>query len=226
VFDRQGEPRDDKTAILSQVVEGLLSDHRILAQVLFIYRGWPGLADPATRDVWVQRFRGRTPEEDQFESVEQLGILTHETTHSEHPDYTSHHFTIPAGTNPYSTMSEGLPSWLTTLGWENIWPRLLSDIEFRRVVEGPHADTLPPLPETWLKFLAHRGRYPSDAPVIHVASLAGSWENWLAAVLTGDARKVTGPLTTHVPVQAGQPQHPAAPQQPTSTPPAPETPRN
>jgi hypothetical protein len=96
-------------------------------------------------------------------------------------------------------VTEGYPSWLTILGWENIWRRLLSDIEFRRVVEGPHADTLPPLPETFLKFLAHRKRYDSDAQVVHVASLAGSFENWPAAFVTGATRKITGPLTTYAP---------------------------
>jgi hypothetical protein len=41
--------------------------------------------------------------------------------------------------------------------------------------------------------LAHQSRYASDAQVIHVSSLAGSFENWLAAFLTGDERKITGP---------------------------------
>ena len=105
------------------MIDGLLDDEDILAQVLENHRSHPGEANPGTQDIWIQVFRAPEPSRNQRALWDIAAILVHEYLHLlEHPRYGSYRNTLGFGTHAYNTLVEGVVSLLTEVVWSDVLP--------------------------------------------------------------------------------------------------------
>jgi hypothetical protein len=207
-FDEQREPLNKEARIISAVIDCLLDDEDILAQVLETYRAHPGEANPLAQDIWVQVFRAPEPWRNQHALWDIAGILVHEYLHLlEHPHYQSYRSTLGFGTHAYNTLVEGVVSLLTEVVWSGVLPTA-GDLDVRRVIEGEYASQ-PALALGRLPHPADR-RYASMAEVMRLLHVVGNIRNLYAAFFLGEVELITGPISLAVmgspraPLSAGE----------------------
>jgi hypothetical protein len=187
-FAREDGTPNEPAEIISRVIEGLLGDRPTVAQVLDIYRHFPGSAEPATGEVWIQRFRMSEPRENQQELWRKVPALIHETTHLlEHWRFRSYVLSLGEGAPARDALTEGMASLLTEIVWPRVSPQ---EPAVREVIEGEYSGE-EELPEDLMP-QAMDVRYPSMAQVMRLVHLLGSPLNVLAAFLLGDVEKITG----------------------------------
>ena len=145
-FDQQGEPQNEEARIISAVIDGLLDDEDILAQVLEIYRCSPGGRTRRTQDIWVQVFRAPEPWQNQvqlWEIAADPGPRVPAPAGA--PAITgSYRDALGFGTHANNALVEGVVSLLTEIVWSGVAPAPAT-LEVRGVIEGEYASQ-PPLP--------------------------------------------------------------------------------
>jgi hypothetical protein len=132
-FDPDPALQNEEAQVISEVIDGLLNEDRIIDQVLDLYRAWPGIARAG--HVYLQRFRARDGRQNQRLRWKLLATSIHEYLHTEeHPRYIAYRHSLVKGTYAYNTLVEGVVSLLTEIVWFGI-----SFAELRQLIEGEYA---------------------------------------------------------------------------------------
>jgi hypothetical protein len=98
------------------------------------HKGWPGFADAGV--VFVQLFKGGTPEKQRGERWDFFQTFIHEYIHTlEHPDHVAYRETLGPQAGGF-TLREGTTDYFTKI----VWASLTLDDALRARIEGPVND--------------------------------------------------------------------------------------
>jgi hypothetical protein len=183
-FDDHNRPRNDEARAQLRVARQFVRNADHVRRLNEIDRNWPGLQLGA--DIWVQRFRGDTPERDRLLLWDIFQTLIHEYLHAlAHRRYQDYAQTFGDRSNEYNTLIEGVDSLLTEIVWEDVIPRIAS---LRPEIEGPTYSALPAIDVPH----ASRRRYPSYTQALRLVDLVGI-SNVYAAYFVGLVDRIGGP---------------------------------
>jgi hypothetical protein len=166
--------------ILTRVLDTVAAAHE--TRLLEIDRGWEGVQDPGTHEVWIQRWRNPNSDADRRGLWDTFQILIHEYCHVlEHPDYRAYvaaHF--PPSSPENNTLFEGVCSLLTEVVWRRVEAHL-SDPALVSDVEGPtHAGQ--PFNPRLVPDISNRryGSYVQAAALVDVVGIRNLYGAFLA----------------------------------------------
>ena len=183
-FDDNDRPENDEARDQVQVAREFVRNASNRQRLLDIERNWEGAQNRG--DIYVQRFRGDTPESDRLLLWDVFQILIHEYLHLlTHSLYAGYAQDFGESSPEYNTLIEGATSLLTEVVWESVEPRLNT---LRAAVEGPDYAGLPAIT------VPHpsRRRYSSYTQVLALVDIVGH-ENLYAAYFLGLVDRIGGP---------------------------------
>ncbi len=186
--DPDFETPNPAAGIVNAVIDKLVGEPELVQRVLEIRAGVQGEADPETGNVWVQRLRAATDEDNQRALWTLLRVLIHEGLHLRmHPAFRDYYESLPALAR--DVLQEGLVDLLVRLELR-AHRRQFDDPKVRDRVLGDYAAAPPlrqrPHPSEW--------EYRSVAEarqVVHM--LGGDIRNLLAAAFLGEMDRIIGP---------------------------------
>jgi hypothetical protein len=200
VFNVAGNPVNADALLVGAVIENILRDTTKVMEVLHIWRGWEGLANPETHEVWIQTIKSRKDHENQYFLWDTAQTFVHEYIHLlQHEDYFRYAKTV--GSDAYNTLVEGVASFLTEIVWSRVSPRV-GQRRVREAIEGDfvRAEAL----GAGMPSVVRR-RYPSYAKVMKLLQAVGDVRNLYAAFFLGEVEKIAGPIGFAL---AGSPERP------------------
>ena len=193
-FGPDGTPLNEEAQTIAAVIDGLLDDEAVIAEVLDIRRGWPAVAQPRTGDIWIQVFRAREPRQNQRDLWRKAQTFVHEYLHLlEHRQYQDYRKGLGFGTHAHNALVEGVACLLTEIVWSGV---PVADPAVRSVVEREYASE-PPLQPGEMPH-PRDDRYASLAEVMRLLHVVGDVRNLYAAFFLGDVEKITGPVSVAV----------------------------
>lgn len=136
------QTRGQEKAIVDPIRADLMKKHR--AKLIETHKGWPGFEDKGV--VFVQLFKGATPDQQKAERWKFFQVFIHEFIHSlEHKDHIKFRQGISERKGGF-TLREGTTDYFTKIVWNSI----TIDEPLRARIEGPVHDpaapfTVPPL---------------------------------------------------------------------------------
>jgi hypothetical protein len=173
-----GEPKSEKT-IITDVRNRIIASKR--AELIETHKGWSGYADPATRTVFIQRFKEASDDKNRDFMWDMFQTLVHEYIHTlAHSRYSTYADSLPEARGG-KTYREGMTEYFTKMVLDSV----TIDLAFRKDVEGPFHDPLVthPIP-------AYVG-YGEAANAEAVAGVAGL-RNVMAAFFLGKMELIGG----------------------------------
>ena len=200
-FDEHGHPQNEEARIINEVIGDLVADQDIVTRVLEIHRGWYGLAMKEERKILLRMFRERRETAELTVTANQWNLydifqgIIHEIQHLlEAPEYGEYTESLP-GDSARNTAGRGVRLGADRNGVGSR-RELMSEVpgpdrHVRDLVEREYAQR----ESAARKRNAGSGRtqrYRSHAEAEDLIRLVGIL-NVLAAFLTGDMEKITGP---------------------------------
>jgi len=148
-----------------------------------IHKGWPGAADPDTREVFLQLFKSSDAMENRKYMWDQFQTLVHEYVHTlNHSRYRAYSDKLSATDKAKShTLREGVTEYLTKI----VLSQVVYSDPLRKQVEGPYHDpsTKTPIPTY--------GGYAAAVEAEQVVGVVGA-SNMFAAYFLGDVELIGG----------------------------------
>jgi hypothetical protein len=187
LFDKDDKPKNDEAKVLTKLSNEFTRTDAQVKKLNEIDRGWPATADPRTKEVSIQLFKGETADDDRAFLWDMFQTLIHEYMHTlVHKDYRKFADSFGQSSNENNTLIEGVDSLLSEIVWTNVEPRIQ---QLRPLIEGPAYAKLPPL--KMIMPPAQR-RYPSYAEALRLVQVVGV-RNVYAAYFMGDVKKIGAP---------------------------------
>jgi Domain of unknown function (DUF4157) len=190
-------PQNPEAILLNNVAEQFLATPANVQALFEIERNWP--AEQQTPDIFIQIFRGGTPEQDRLLLWDMFQTLIHEYIHSLKADaYQKYADKLPAAS--FNTLIEGVCSLFTEIVWTNVEPRVGTK-ELRRKIEGNTiADNEPAIRVPH----ASQRRYESYTEALALVDKVGI-EALYAAYFLGLVDRIGGPAPTGTAHGGGHP---------------------
>jgi hypothetical protein len=187
-FDARDVPQNDEGRALDRVASAFIRTAANVRRLDEIERNWPAEAQPRTRDIFFQVFRGSDRDGDRLLLWDVFQTFIHEYMHTlAHPDYQRFASTFGESSNENNTLMEGVDSLLTETVWSAVEARV-TDPALRRRVEGAANAALPAVQVPH----ASQRRYDSFTEALHLAELVGI-RNVYAAYFLGLVDRIGGP---------------------------------
>ena len=191
-------PENDEARALDRVATDFIQVEANVTTLNEIERNWPAEAQPLTREVFFQVFRGSTPEDDRLLLWDVFQTFIHEYLHTlAHESYRTFARSFGDSSNENNTLIEGVDSLLTETVWSGIESRV-TDPALREQVEGPTNASLPPVQVPH----ASQQRYPSYTEALRLVGLVGI-RNLYAAYFLGLVDRIGGPPPAAAPAPTG-----------------------
>ena len=191
-FSEGGKAINVEAGIVNELIDELVKREGIVDLVLQIARGRPGRANPATRDVYIQRFLEPEGWRNQVFLWGLAQTLVHEYLHTlQHPEWNRYLRSLGRG-QAENTLAEGAIDVLTGIVWAGVKGRVRHP-DVKAIIEDAFSD-LPPLSERDMPNPS-KVRYESYAEVMKLIEVIGGIENLYAAIFLGDIEKITSPIT-------------------------------
>lgn len=129
--------RGPEQAIIAPIKADMMTKYR--AKLLELHKAWPGFEDKGV--VFVQLFKGATPDRQRFERWSFFQTFIHEFIHAlEHPDHIKYREKLAEQKGGF-TLREGTTDYFTKIVWSN----LVLDDPLRAAIEGPVHDPTKPI---------------------------------------------------------------------------------
>ena len=174
------QSRKAEAAIIKRVKTALVGKYR--TELIETDKGWTGFADPDAGKIFIQRFKGATPDRQRFDMWHYFYTFIHEYIHTlENPDQKKYRQT-KSEKKGNKVLREGATEYLSHI----VWSSITFDAALRKTIEGPFHDPL-----TTFKIPQFVG-YAEFANAERMAGIVGI-RNFLASYFLGKAELIGKP---------------------------------